>query len=64
LPDHELVIGMPGNVKDETELLKRHRVTHIVCRNSGGAGAYSKIEAARGSSIPVFIIAQISEMKV
>ncbi len=47
LPDHELVIGMPGDVAAETALLKRHGVTHIVCRNSGGDGAYAKVEAAQ-----------------
>jgi precorrin-6A/cobalt-precorrin-6A reductase len=62
LPDYELVIGMPGNVEDESYLLNHHRITHIVCRNSGGAGAYAKIEAARELSMPVFLIAQKSEM--
>ncbi len=57
LPDHELVIGMPGNVEAETALLKRHGITHIVCRNSGGGGAYAKIEAARRISVTVHLIA-------
>jgi precorrin-6A/cobalt-precorrin-6A reductase len=57
LPDHELVIGMPGDVAAETALLKRHGVTHIVCRNSGGDGAYAKIEAARGMKVAVCLIA-------
>jgi precorrin-6A/cobalt-precorrin-6A reductase len=57
LPDHELVIGMPGDVAAETALLQRHGVTHIVCRNSGGDGAYAKIEAARGGAVMVFLIA-------
>jgi precorrin-6A/cobalt-precorrin-6A reductase len=58
LPDHELVIGMPGNVEAETALLKRHGITHIVCRNSGGDGAYAKVEAARNLRLPVTIIAR------
>jgi precorrin-6A/cobalt-precorrin-6A reductase len=57
LPDHELVIGMPGDVAAETALLKRHGVTHIVCRNSGGDGAYAKIEAARGMEVTMLMIA-------
>jgi precorrin-6A/cobalt-precorrin-6A reductase len=57
LPDHELVIGMPGDVEAETALLKRHGITHIVCRNSGGEGAYAKIEAARRGAVMVFLIA-------
>jgi precorrin-6A/cobalt-precorrin-6A reductase len=57
LPDHELVIGTPGNVDAETTLLERHGITHIVCRNSGGDGAYAKIEAARRNSVTVHLIA-------
>jgi precorrin-6A/cobalt-precorrin-6A reductase len=51
------VIGMPGDVEAETALLQRHEVTHIVCRNSGGHGAYAKIEAARRNSVTVHLIA-------
>jgi precorrin-6A/cobalt-precorrin-6A reductase len=61
LPDHELVTGLPGNVQAEIDLLNRHRSTHIVCRNSGGSGAYAKIEAARACSVPVFMIALPSQ---
>jgi precorrin-6A/cobalt-precorrin-6A reductase len=56
LPDHALVIGMPGDVEEETALLQRHGITHIVCRNSGGDGAYAKIEAARRNSVTVHLI--------
>lgn len=62
LPDHELVTGLPGNVVHETRLLNQHRITHIVCRNSGGAGAYAKIEAARQKSATVFMIVLPAEM--
>jgi precorrin-6A/cobalt-precorrin-6A reductase len=57
LPDHELVVGMPGDVEAEAALLKRHRITHIVCRNSGGDGAYAKIAAARWMEVTVHLIA-------
>jgi precorrin-6A/cobalt-precorrin-6A reductase len=57
LPDHELIIGLPGNVEEETSRLQRHGITHIVCRNSGGDGAYAKIEAARRISVTVHLIA-------
>jgi precorrin-6A/cobalt-precorrin-6A reductase len=57
LPDYELVIGMPGDVEAETALLRRHGITHIVCRNSGGEGAYAKIEAARRILVTVHLIA-------
>jgi precorrin-6A/cobalt-precorrin-6A reductase len=56
LPDYELVVGMPGDAKAETALLQRHRITHIVCRNSGGDGAYAKIVAARRIRRPVIMI--------
>ena len=56
LPDHELVTGKPGRVKEEAALLQRSKVTHIVCRNSGGEGAYAKIEAAHRLKIPVIIL--------
>jgi precorrin-6A/cobalt-precorrin-6A reductase len=51
------VIGMPGDVEAEVALLQRHGITHIVCRNSGGDGAYAKIEAARRMEVTVHLIA-------
>ena len=57
LPDHELIIGLPGRtVDEEAALLTDHAISHIVCRNSGGDGAYSKIEAARRLAVPVIMI--------
>lgn len=56
LPDHELVIEMPGDVAAETALLERHEVTHIVCRNSGGDRAYAKVEAGREAKLPVLMV--------
>ena len=64
LPDHELVIGMPGDVAAETALLKRHKVTHIVCRNSGGDGAYAKVEAAQFVVIPIILVSRFSSLPV
>jgi precorrin-6A/cobalt-precorrin-6A reductase len=58
LPYHELVTGMPGSADDEKSLLRRHQITHIVCRNSGGDGAYAKIEAARELALKVVMIAR------
>lgn len=62
LPDHELVIGLPGDVDQESALIKQHGISHIVCRNSGGAGAYAKIEAARNCRVPIFMIAPPVEL--
>ena len=57
LPDHVLVIGLPGQTADEeVALLSDHAITHIVCRNSGGDGAYAKIEAARRLAVPVILL--------
>jgi len=57
LPDHELVLGLPGETaEEEAALLTAHAITHIVCRNSGGDGAYAKIEAARKLKLPVIMI--------
>jgi precorrin-6A/cobalt-precorrin-6A reductase len=63
LPDHELVIGMPGDVEAETVLLQRHGITHIVCRNSGGDGAHAKIEAARRLKVVVLMITLLPKSK-
>lgn len=51
-----LELGKPGDLAHETNLLRNHDITHIVCRNSGGSGAYAKIEAARALKLPVIII--------
>lgn len=59
LPDHALVLGRPGDTAAvETMLLIAHRVTHIVCRNSGGTAAYAKIEAARELGLPVIMVSR------
>ncbi len=58
LPNHHIILGKPGSVEQEFALLKAHKITHIVCRNSGGQAAYSKIAAARLLSLPVIIIEQ------
>ncbi|MEP0944156.1 MAG: cobalt-precorrin-6A reductase [Rhizobiaceae bacterium] len=57
LASHDLLLGRPhSNWQDEAQLLKAHKVSHIVCRNSGGTGAYAKIIAARELAIPVILI--------
>jgi len=54
---HELLLARPSaEWLEERDLLKRHGISHIVCRNSGGKGAYAKIEAARDLSISVIMI--------
>lgn len=46
----------PFSVESETELLERHEIDVIVCKNSGGDATYPKIEAARNLGIPVIMI--------
>ncbi len=58
----ELVIGKPSpDPQREAQLLKAHNVTLIICRNSGGSGAYAKIAAARRLSIPVIMVERPAE---
>lgn len=58
LPSHwHLELSRPAQtVNEEVTLLKRHQITHIVCKNSGGTRSYAKIEAARLLGLPVIII--------
>lgn len=56
LTDHELVLAKPGSVAEEIAFLKEKRLTCIVCRNSGGAASYAKIDAARDLGLPVILI--------
>jgi precorrin-6A/cobalt-precorrin-6A reductase len=59
LPHHTLLLGKPfANWQDEMEVLKANKITHIVCRNSGGKGAYAKIEAARHLELPIIMVSQ------
>ena len=54
---YDLITGHPASDwEQEKKLLLEHQITHIVCRNSGGSGAYAKIEAARALKIPVIMI--------
>lgn len=56
---HEVVNGRgPFDTAAETALLERLAVTHLVARNSGGSGAYAKLEAARTLALPVLMIAR------
>ncbi|MGI9365289.1 MAG: cobalt-precorrin-6A reductase [Rhizobiaceae bacterium] len=57
LKSYELLLGRPsGDWQIEANLLRDKKITHIVCRNSGGSGAYAKIVAARSLAIPVILI--------
>lgn len=47
--------GAPGTVTEETALLRERRITHLVCRNSGGPAGRAKLEAARALGLPVIM---------
>ncbi|MCC9621341.1 cobalt-precorrin-6A reductase [Thalassospira sp. MA62] len=46
----------PFSLESEIELLERHEIDVIVCKNSGGDATFAKIEAARELEIPVIMI--------
>ncbi len=58
LASYDLLAAKPGSMEQEYALLVSRKITHIICRNSGGKGAYTKIAAARLLGIPVIIIAR------
>ena len=46
----------PFSVEGDRALLHAHGITHVVSKNSGGAGAQAKLMAARERSLPVIMI--------
>ncbi|MEN0040935.1 MAG: cobalt-precorrin-6A reductase [Pseudomonadota bacterium] len=57
--DHELMLARPSaKAEEEAAFLRSKNVDTIICRNSGGKGAYAKIEAARMLRVPVVMIAR------
>ena len=57
LSQHEIVLGRPSaDPAAEADTLRRHGIQRIVCRNSGGSGAYAKLVAARELGMPVTMI--------
>lgn len=56
LERYEVITGKgPFSLQDETTLLQQYEISHLVCKNSGGISAYSKLEAARALGLPVII---------
>ncbi len=56
LTDYELELSKPGSMEEEAAFLTKRRLTHIVCRNSGGTASYAKVRAARDLGLPVIMI--------
>ena len=55
--DHVLMLGRPSaDPAHEAALFATHGITHLVCRNSGGASGYGKIVAAREMGLPVVMV--------
>lgn len=59
MPNAEVVLDRgPFTVESDMDLMRRHAITHIVAKNSGGTGALAKLEAARRLQLPVILIAR------
>lgn len=60
LPEHvELLLSRPPYaLSAEVDLMRRHAITHLVSKNSGGAQAMAKLEAARQLGIEIIMIAR------
>ena len=46
----------PYNLGNEIKLLKNHKISMLVSKNSGGVSTYAKIEATRHLKIPVLMV--------
>lgn len=56
-PDHTVIVDRgPFSAEADLALLRAHRIGLVVSKNSGGTGAYAKLEAARTLSLPVLLI--------
>lgn len=60
LPHHaELLLSRPPyDLAGEMALMRRHAITHLVTKNSGGAQTVAKLEAARQLGVTVIMIAR------
>lgn len=57
LPDHHALVSRgPFTLESDMALMREHGIDLVVSKNSGGAGAYAKIDAARRLGLPVIMI--------
>ena len=57
LPDAEIIVSRgPFTLEGDRELMRSRSIEFLVARNSGGAGARAKIDAARELGLPVIMI--------
>lgn len=53
---HVVLDRGPFSLEGDRALLQAHGITHVVSKNSGGAGAQAKLTAARERGLPVILI--------
>jgi precorrin-6A/cobalt-precorrin-6A reductase len=53
---HVVLDRGPFTVEGDRALLQAHGITHVVSKNSGGAGAQAKLTTARERGLPVILI--------
>jgi precorrin-6A/cobalt-precorrin-6A reductase len=59
LPETEVIVSRgPFTVEGDLDLMRSRNIAWVVARNSGGAGARAKIDAARELGLPVVMIAR------
>jgi precorrin-6A/cobalt-precorrin-6A reductase len=58
-PNASLILARPPfTLAGEMALLRQHRITHLVTKNSGGQGTAAKLEAARRPGVTVLMVAR------
>ena len=58
-PFVEYISGQPPFSQfQEQELFRRLRISHLICRNVGGAASMSKLLAARAMSLAIYMVAR------
>jgi len=55
-----LILDRPATRDEEIRLLRTHKITMLVCRNSGACASYGKIAAARELQLPIAMITAAS----
>ena len=56
-PHHRVIVSRgPFTVEGDMDVMRTHGIDLVVSKNSGGAGAYAKIAAARHLRLPVMMI--------
>ncbi len=53
-----LLARPPFNLADEIHLMQQHKITHLICKNSGGEALDNKLLAARQLGVTTFMLAQ------